>query len=546
MRQRGKIIGDESCPSCRGMGRDSKGNHLIIFDNGNKFCNRCGYTVQGSVLFMEREQEELSMDVNSIKALKSGAIPERKIKQSTCEEYGVKIEYNQENGEAAKHFYPIYKAGENTGFKVRTLPKDFMTVGDCKGEIQLFGQKNTPKGGKKLLITGGELDCLAAFQMLHDKYPTFRPSVVSLPKGESTAAIKENLDFINSFNEVLIYTDMDEVGRKAGDNIAKLIGAKAKLVSTTEKDACDMLIAGKQGEFINAFFSAEGRKPEGVVSGKDITLERLKKATQHGYKTQYPILNDMLGGLRKGELTTLTAGSGIGKSTLAREIGYQLRVVHGLTIGHIALEEKVEKTINGYIAIDNNVPLNKVMEYPEVINDLQWENSYNSIIAEKWFGFDHFGSMPVEDLLDKMRYFAYGEGCDFIILDHLSLVFSGQDSTDERKMIDKAMTELAAFAVESGVGLIVVVHLSRKAGKTSFNEGGSVSLTDLRGSAALEQLSWNVIALERDQQGDEKNVSIMRILKCRETGMTGEADTCKYDFKSGRLLPYTETMTGDY
>jgi twinkle protein len=257
----------------------------------------------------------------------------------------------------------------------------------------------------------------------------------------------------------------------------------------------------------------------------------------------------MIGGLRKGELTTLTAGSGIGKSTLSREIGYHLRAVHGLTIGHIALEEKIEKTINGYISLDNNLPLNKLMEYPTLLNDLQWEKSYNKLIATGWNGFDHFGSMPVEDMMDKMRYLAYGEGCDFIILDHLSLVFSGQDSDNERRMIDLAMTQLAAFAVESGVGLLVVVHLSRKPGKTSFNEGGQISLTDLRGSAALEQLSFNVIALERSQQAEseeERNTSQIRVLKCRETGVTGLADTCMYDFNTGRLLPAINNVAGVY
>ena len=100
------------------------------------------------------------------------------------------------------------------------------------------------------------------------------------------------------------------------------------------------------------------------------------------------------------------------------------------------------------------------------------------------------------------------------------------------------MTDLAAFVNESGVGIIVVVHLSRNKGKAAFNEGGQISLNDLRGSAALEQLSWNVVAAERDQQDEErKNVLTLRVLKCREQGWTGIADTCEYNFNTGRLLP---------
>jgi twinkle protein len=246
----------------------------------------------------------------------------------------------------------------------------------------------------------------------------------------------------------------------------------------------------------------------------------------------------MIGGLKKGELTTFTAGSGVGKSTLAREIGYHLRSEHGLTVGNIFLEERTEKTMQGYVALDHNVPLSKLRKHPDILTPEQWQESYDKLLKDKWFGFKHFGSMASEDLLDKMRHLAYGEHCDFIILDHLSMVMSGQQSDNERKDIDLIMTELAAFVNESQVGVLIVVHLSRNKGKAAFNEGGQVSLTDLRGSAALEQLSWNVIALERNQQGvADNNISQIRVLKSREEGWTGVADVCEYSFETGRLLP---------
>ena len=37
------VVRDEPCPSCREQGRDKTGNHLMVFDDGNKKCNRCGY-----------------------------------------------------------------------------------------------------------------------------------------------------------------------------------------------------------------------------------------------------------------------------------------------------------------------------------------------------------------------------------------------------------------------------------------------------------------------------------------------------------------------
>lgn len=541
------IIRDEPCPKCRENGRDKRGDHLLVFEDGGKYCNRCGYTEKGDgvELVKDRMWKANETPLEEIEHLPFMAINERKISKSTCEHFKVHTELSEQNGEAYAHYYPVTKAGKISGFKKRTLPKTFASIGDSRGVVEMFGQYVSPLSGKRLLITGGELDALAAYQMLKSKYPQYDHAVVSLPKGENTAAIKDNLDYINAFEEVLIYTDMDEVGRKAADDIAKLIGPKAKVIKTSEKDACDMLVAGKQQEFLNAYYSAERRKPKGIITGASIDIARLTETVTPGYLTGYGEFDRMVGGLRKGELTTLTAGSGIGKSTLARELGYRLRV-QGLTIGNLFLEEKLEKTIQGYIAIDNNVKLADLRRNPAIITPEQWKASYDKLIASGWIGLEHFGSIPTEELLDMMRYLAYAEECDFIILDHLSMVISGQASDNERKDIDLAMTELAAFVNESGVGILNVVHLSRDKSKGSFNEGGQVSLRDLRGSAALEQLSWNVIALERNQQDvTQNNRSQIRVLKSREEGWTGIADTCEYNQTTGRLQPII-TFNGDY
>ena len=109
-----------------------------------------------------------------------------------------------------------------------------------------------------------------------------------------------------------------------------------------------------------------------------------------------------------------------------------------------------------------------------------------------------------------------------IIFDHIHLAISGLKDHDERKAIDNLMTNLRLFVEQTGVGLITVAHLRRN-NKDSFNDGGSVSLTDLRGSSALEQLADIVIASERNQQGDDSNVTQLRLLKNRPYGVVGPA-----------------------
>jgi hypothetical protein len=55
-------------------------------------------------------------------------------------------------------------------------------------------------------------------------------------------------------------------------------------------------------------------------------------------------------------------------------------------------------------------------------------------------------------------------------------------------------------------------------------------------SAGAEQMSFNVWALERNQQGETKNLVKIRVLKNRLLGFTGEADTLRYDHDTGRLM----------
>ena len=95
----------------------------------------------------------------------------------------------------------------------------------------------------------------------------------------------------------------------------------------------------------------------------------------------------------------------------------------------------------------------------------------------------------------------------------------------------------------------VLVFL-KKEGK-SHEEGGKTSLAQLRGSHAIAQLSDMVIGAERDQQGDNPNLTTLRVLKNRFTGQTGEAGYLDYDCETGRLIetvkesPFKDT-TKDY
>ena len=60
--------------------------------------------------------------------------------------------------------------------------------------------------------------------------------------------------------------------------------------------------------------------------------------------------------MRRGELITITAGSGVGKTQICREIAYHL-LNEGQTLGYIALEESTKRTALGLMGLDATIPL---------------------------------------------------------------------------------------------------------------------------------------------------------------------------------------------
>ena len=101
--------------------------------------------------------------------------------------------------------------------------------------------------------------------------------------------------------------------------------------------------------------------------------------------------------------------------------------------------------------------------------------------------FDSFGSN--QNFGHNPAYSIHGEGIDvdWVILDHISILVSGNEG-DDRKNLDIAMTQLRTLCQELNIGLILVSHLKRPDGR-GHEDGAAVSLSQLRGSHAIAQLS---------------------------------------------------------
>lgn len=421
--------------------------------------------------------------------------------------------------------------------------KDIRALGHVK-DSALFGQHLYGSGGKRLVITEGYLDCLSTRFMMNDRYPT-----VSVLNGTGSAVkdIKNNIDYVETFEEVIICFDNDKPGHECAKEVAALVTpGKAKIVPLSKyKDANDFLVQGKVKEFVGMFWDAKRYQPDGIVNLADIFEQVLKEDEKPSVPYPWAGLNDMLDGIRTSELVTITSGSGMGKSSIVRELEYHLLTTTEDKIGILALEETPVRTTQGIMGIHCDSQLHR-KKYRDLVDPKTYREAFEATAGTgRLVAYDHFGSTSSDNLIAQIRYMIKGLGCKTVVLDHLSIVVSSQeDGGDERKNIDSIMTKLRQIVQETDVCMFLVSHLRRASGDKGHENGSEVSLSQLRGSQAIAQLSDCVIALERDQQADnekEANLTKLRVLKSRYTGQTGIATHLWFDPETGRMIEIGDT-----
>jgi twinkle protein len=523
------------CPKCG----SSDGNAL--FDDGHTFCYVCkAYekapraTIEdmeglGIYLTKQTQPEGYKPVLEVFKNTEAVHVAERGISAATMHHFGA-------GSDGKSYYFPYCDAtGKVIAAKVRSVEgKDFSIQGDWK-HAMLFGQNKFTPGGKAITITEGEFDALAAYQLTGSRFP-----VVSIRNGAQSALkdCRASFEYLDSFDRITICFDNDEPGKEAAKEVAELFGSKAFVFKPKQdglKDACDYLAKGLNKEFVDTWWDAEKYVPDGIVSGS--TLWDLVNQKEEKAEVMYPYhgINDLTYGIRCGELVTVTAGSGLGKSQFLREIVWQILSKTEDNIGLMFLEESVKKTAKSLMALAADKPLH----LPDCeVTDEELKDAFDCTLGtDRLFLFDHFGSTTVDNIINRVRFMARGLACKYVFVDHVSIIVSSQESGDERKAIDEIMTKLRMLVQETGIALFVVSHLKRPDSK-GHEEGAVTSLAQLRGSGSIAQLSDMVIGLERNGQAadtNERNTTYVRVLKNRFSGLTGLACRLLYSRMTGRM-----------
>lgn len=510
---------------------------------------------------------------------------ERGIYKATCERYGVRCSVSEADGKTITGYYfPSYdQRGNITGFTKQDVTKEktekghWTAIGKVNISNKLFGQNVADTIQRKhtnLIVTEGQWDCLSVYQAIKanredTKYKDIEEFVVSIPLGTANAveSMMSNKGFVVGFEKLTMFFDDDYAtesekkkgimkGKEAKDAVASAFLSDIKILTVQPesgfKDASDYMQAGKSDELAKLVqFDKFNFASEKVAHVGDISFEDLITPLPHGLKVDcFPRLMEITDGFRLSELTLVTSPSGVGKTTSLTKIAEGI-VDKGERVGLIYLEETNKKTLQRMVASQLKVSYNKFKRDPlSVATREDIEIVYNDLKnSNKVVMLDHFGSMPITELLAKIKHMHFVDGCKYILLDHLSMVISGSDIADERKELDIVMTELAAFCSANPVHVLAVVHLNRKgsdeikAPKGKEDEPFWIRVTKetMRGSASLEQLSFNILGLEPEVMPDRSRGRVRwTVLKNREYSELGIADTYSIDTNTWDVVLYPE------
>ena len=487
-----------------------------LYSDGHTFCFRCLTRTTGNNITHTHQVTHVQLQGSA------GRLQSRKISEKTCELFKT-----YKDGDILRHYY-FDSSGKVVGAKVRTKDKEFR----CEGEVKsLFGMQNyrhkTTKRDEKLVIVEGEMDAMSVWEA----QPNW--AVVSIPNGAAAAkkAIQNNYEWINYYSKIVLFFDNDEAGQKAAKEAAGVLPPGKVFIGFLEdyKDASEALQAGET-EAVRAVCNYEHvqYQPDGIVDAKTLLdlITTPLPPSDHDYPFQG--LQGKLHGIRYGELVTITAGSGIGKSSFCRAIATHL-LDKGERVAFLALEESMRRTSLGLMSVASGRSLHLGEQQRSELTEI-----FDKTIAT-WnlHLFDGFGSYDPDHIYNRIEYLAAGLDTKVIFLDHLSILLSGLENDNERVMIDRTMTKLRSLVERTGIALFLVCHTTTPPNGQSHEEGGRVQLRSLRGSRSIGQLSDSVIALERNQQsGSERDATTVRVLKNRYSGEVGEACQLKFDLST--------------
>lgn len=242
-----------------------------------------------------------------------------------------------------------------------------------------------------------------------------------------------------------------------------------------------------------------------------------------GIPSLLPSLNKYTSGWRPGQMITLAAETGVGKSVFA--INSAVAAMQAAkSVMFFSLEMSVEEIHDRIVSSISSIPMNDLKQ--GILDDTQMrilgETQKDLKIAK--LAIDESEKQTIDSIRAKALKRAQSpEGLDFIIIDYLQLITPSGRYSSRQEAIADISRNVKLLAKQLKVPIMVLAQLNRN---KDDSESDMPDLSRIRESGAIAQDSDIVILLHRKKATDEDIPPTYVILEKQRNGESGKIIRC--------------------
>ena len=252
-----------------------------------------------------------------------------------------------------------------------------------------------------------------------------------------------------------------------------------KALAFAEKNIYDI---SKETERSALLSMAEGDVVDSVI--RKFELLQADPNALEGVKSGYKRLDRMTHGLEPGALIVVAARPGMGKTSLAMNLVENISLRSGKTSAVFSLEMTRQEITQRLICSYSNVSNTKAMQGKLEAKDWRKLMQAADKLKKSKIFIDDSSQVTPAQILSKCRRLKATHGLDFVMIDYIQLMTSGDDkkkSSENRTQEVASITrDLKIMAKELHIPVVALSQLRRYQNKEP-------QLSDLRESGAIEQ-----------------------------------------------------------
>lgn len=222
-------------------------------------------------------------------------------------------------------------------------------------------------------------------------------------------------------------------------------------------------------------------------------------------------LDNRMGGLQRSDLIIIAGRPGMGKTSLATNIAFNIanayqpatqadgsmEAVNGGVVGFFSLEMSAEQLATRIISEQTEVPSSKIRRGDLTETDFDKLVAYSQMNQKLPLFIDATGGISIAQLSARARRLKRQRGLDMMVIDYIQLMQgSSKNSQNRVQEITEITTGLKALAKELNVPIVALSQLSRQ---VENRDDKRPQLSDLRESGSIEQDADVVIFVYREE-----------------------------------------------